>query len=474
MNKSLKVNLLSGEGRGKCTIAFLSVLIWGVSSMYAADAGANALTSSAAGVAKYVPVMQKLCYVLAAIIAVVSAVIIYKRITFDEDANWRKFIALPVLACVFLSASATALPAFFGLDVTKDDGGWSFGSFGNSESIDVTNSSSNEGTAGESSENKAHEHNWSRSPCDVGGVLTYYCSCGESYTQVDEELRAAYVKQQEELAAQQKAQQEADEQAKRDAWLKEQEEKMLAEQNTKRYIPKSIGVETAPDGTTKAFIVAEDGVKIYTDNYDILCYGEQAQIGKAPDGTYKYYILDMNNNGEKIWGKTYRGFSGAEWNAKTALEKNIIFMPSGNYYVAYREIGGEYVKIGTSSIRISSASLPAGSPIRFESGDLSSAYTVFNGVKKPISLSTSGAVQKSITNSISYSSPGAKMGVNPSTGQYTWYVTANDGTKIYSTNQNGQNNYIPMSSNVALAPDGSYKFFVTADDGTRIWGNAVN
>ena len=53
-------------------------------------AGTNALTTVAEEIAKYVPIMVKLCYAIAGVVAIVGA-------------------------CIFLIAAAQALPLFFGI-----------------------------------------------------------------------------------------------------------------------------------------------------------------------------------------------------------------------------------------------------------------------------------------------------------------------------------------------------------------------
>lgn len=77
-------------------------------------AGTNALTTVAEEIAKYVPIMVKLCYAIAGVVAIVGAISVYIAMN-NEEQDVRKKIMMVVGACIFLIAAAQALPLFFGI-----------------------------------------------------------------------------------------------------------------------------------------------------------------------------------------------------------------------------------------------------------------------------------------------------------------------------------------------------------------------
>lgn len=77
-------------------------------------AGTNALTTVAEEIAKYVPIMVKLCYAIAGVMAIVGAISVYIAMN-NEEQDVKKKIMMVVGACIFLIAAAQALPLFFGL-----------------------------------------------------------------------------------------------------------------------------------------------------------------------------------------------------------------------------------------------------------------------------------------------------------------------------------------------------------------------
>ena len=70
------------------------------------EAGTTALTTVSEEIAKYVPIVVKLCYAIAGVVAVVGAISVYIAM---------KKIMMVVGACIFLIAAAQALPLFFGI-----------------------------------------------------------------------------------------------------------------------------------------------------------------------------------------------------------------------------------------------------------------------------------------------------------------------------------------------------------------------
>ena len=78
------------------------------------EAGTTALTTVTEEIAKYVPIVVKLCYAIAGVVAVIGAISVYIAMN-NEEQDVRKKIMMVVGACIFLIAAAQALPMFFGL-----------------------------------------------------------------------------------------------------------------------------------------------------------------------------------------------------------------------------------------------------------------------------------------------------------------------------------------------------------------------
>ena len=78
------------------------------------SAGTAALTPVSEEIAKYVPIVVKLCYAIAGVVAVVGAISVYIAMN-NEEQDVKKKIMMVVGACIFLIAAAQALPLFFGL-----------------------------------------------------------------------------------------------------------------------------------------------------------------------------------------------------------------------------------------------------------------------------------------------------------------------------------------------------------------------
>ena len=78
-------------------------------------AGTTALTTVTEEIAKYVPIVVKLCYaIIAGVVAVVGAISVYIAMN-NEEQDVKKKIMMIVGACIFLVAAAQALPLFFGV-----------------------------------------------------------------------------------------------------------------------------------------------------------------------------------------------------------------------------------------------------------------------------------------------------------------------------------------------------------------------
>ena len=78
------------------------------------SAGTTALATVTEQIALYVPVVVKLCYAIAGVVAVVGAISVYIAMS-NEEQDVKKKIMLIVGACIFLIAAAQALPLFFGI-----------------------------------------------------------------------------------------------------------------------------------------------------------------------------------------------------------------------------------------------------------------------------------------------------------------------------------------------------------------------
>ena len=79
------------------------------------SAGTTALSTVAEEIVKYVPVMVKLCYAIAGVVAIIGAISVYIAMN-NEEQDVLKKIMMVVGACLFLIAAAQALPLFFGIN----------------------------------------------------------------------------------------------------------------------------------------------------------------------------------------------------------------------------------------------------------------------------------------------------------------------------------------------------------------------
>ena len=73
------------------------------------SAGTTALSTVAEEIVKYVPVMVKLCYAIAGVVAIIGAISVYIAMN-NEEQDVKKKIMMVVGACLFLIAAAQALP----------------------------------------------------------------------------------------------------------------------------------------------------------------------------------------------------------------------------------------------------------------------------------------------------------------------------------------------------------------------------
>ena len=115
INKCMKnVNFKISDSTKK--FLFAVALTFCVAGVYAQDtsAGTAALTQVTTDIQKYIPIVQKLVYAIAGVVAVIGAVSVYIKMN-NEEQDVKKSIMMIIGACIFLVAAATALPAFFGL-----------------------------------------------------------------------------------------------------------------------------------------------------------------------------------------------------------------------------------------------------------------------------------------------------------------------------------------------------------------------
>lgn len=69
------------------------------------SAGTTALTTVTEEIAKYVPIVVKLCYAIAGVVAIVGAISVYIAMN-NEEQDVKKKIMMVVGACIFLIAAA--------------------------------------------------------------------------------------------------------------------------------------------------------------------------------------------------------------------------------------------------------------------------------------------------------------------------------------------------------------------------------
>ena len=127
MFQKIKTKFLSGlvsakhairrPGRMKALAMMLMVSAVALAQNTAGDysAGTTALGTVTSEIAKYVPVVVKLCYAIAGVVAVVGAISVYIKMN-NEEQDVKKSIMMIVGACIFLIAAAQALPLFFGIN----------------------------------------------------------------------------------------------------------------------------------------------------------------------------------------------------------------------------------------------------------------------------------------------------------------------------------------------------------------------
>ena len=86
-----------------------------VSASLLAQTGLSAVGDVSDGIGVYLPYVQALCYVIAAVIALVGAVVVYHSMQTSPQQTAKR-ITMTVGSCFCFVCLATALPEFFGMD----------------------------------------------------------------------------------------------------------------------------------------------------------------------------------------------------------------------------------------------------------------------------------------------------------------------------------------------------------------------
>ena len=108
------------QNKEKIMACMLMLFVFSVNTVLAQNgagdyaAGTSALSGVTTEIAKYVPIVTKLCYAIAGVVAIVGAISVYIAMN-NEEQDVKKKIMMIVGACIFLIAAAQALPLFFGI-----------------------------------------------------------------------------------------------------------------------------------------------------------------------------------------------------------------------------------------------------------------------------------------------------------------------------------------------------------------------
>ena len=100
-----------------------------------AGSGLSGLSDAADGVGSYLPYVQGVCYVIAAVIALAGAMSIYLSMQTNPN-QIRKRMMMTVGSCMCFVLMATALPQFFGVDGSGSSTGGSSSSSAGSGTSD--------------------------------------------------------------------------------------------------------------------------------------------------------------------------------------------------------------------------------------------------------------------------------------------------------------------------------------------------
>ena len=106
---------------------FLLFIVCLTTTVASADTGSSAISDASDGVVTYMPYVRALCYVIAAIIAVVGAVAVYYTMQTSPQNTSKRIFMTAGSALTFVCLSL-ALPQFFGIDGNMSGGSGSSGS----------------------------------------------------------------------------------------------------------------------------------------------------------------------------------------------------------------------------------------------------------------------------------------------------------------------------------------------------------
>jgi zinc transporter ZupT len=105
---------------------FLFVISVLTTTIASADSGTSGLSDAADGVVTYMPYVRALCYVIAALIAIVGAVAVYYTMQTNPQNTTKRILMTGCGALTFVCLSL-ALPQFFGIDGNVSSSGSSAG-----------------------------------------------------------------------------------------------------------------------------------------------------------------------------------------------------------------------------------------------------------------------------------------------------------------------------------------------------------
>lgn len=109
-----KIKTVVMDPRFVAVMLLLVICTVSVEAQSSMDSGVKAISTASDSIKKYLPVVVKLIYVIAGIVAVLGAISVYIKMN-NEEQDVKKSIMMIVGACIFLIAAAQALPLFFGL-----------------------------------------------------------------------------------------------------------------------------------------------------------------------------------------------------------------------------------------------------------------------------------------------------------------------------------------------------------------------
>ena len=91
-----------------CLLVSGTMSVFAQSSAGDYTAGTDALATVTEEIAKYVPIVVKLCYAIAGVVAVVGAISVYIKMN-NEEQDVKKSIMMIVGACIFLVVTKHSL-----------------------------------------------------------------------------------------------------------------------------------------------------------------------------------------------------------------------------------------------------------------------------------------------------------------------------------------------------------------------------